>query len=140
MGTRSAGSILVAMALGSVVLSACEPYDVLTTPDVHMRVLDARTLQPIEGATVTVTGESGLRAAGRTDARGLVYLPALERTIVWAPPIPMSRPYPPVAQVTVDASGYQPLTFRSDKNGGAAIVGAKPVTLMPMADLPPAAE
>ena len=126
--------LLCSLLLGAVVgvgLSGCWPYDALATPEVHVMVMDAETLRPVRGATVTVTAESDpeVRGVGRTDERGMAHVPALDRPL-WAPGLPVSNPYP-VARISVEAAGYRSLSFRSDEAGGAAIAGAKPVALVP---------
>jgi hypothetical protein len=116
-------------------LSGCYAYSELASPDVHMRILDAETLQPIKGAKVTVTADvdPDLKSVGRTDQRGLVHLPALDHN-VWGSGVPLANPDPhpyPEARISVEAAGYQPLTFRSTDAGGAYIVGSQPVVLTP---------
>jgi hypothetical protein len=129
------GFYLLVCPLGGIVLSGCWPYSALATPDVHMRVVEANTLRPIEGAVVTIISDVDpeVRGVGRTDSMGMVRLPALDHA-VWALAVPMafpaSNPYP-VGRVTVEAPNYQPLAFRSSEAGGAYIVGAQPVVLMP---------
>jgi hypothetical protein len=129
MRVHPVGLLLLLGALGGT-LAACDPYDALVTPNVNMKVVDAETLQPIDGATVTVAAASDprVRGVGQTDQHGMVHLPALEQTI-WPPPVPISRPYPPVACVTVEAPGYQAVAFRGDGAASAAIAGSQPVAL-----------
>ncbi len=134
--TTRARSVAVCLLLSpavGVALAGCQSFDSLATPDVHLRVVDAGTLQPIEGAKVTVTSnvDPEVRSVAQTDRMGIVHLPALDRTI-WVAPLPVSLPYP-TARITVEAAGYQPLAFISTEAGGAYIAGAKPAALMPAA-------
>jgi len=115
--------------------SGCYAYSELATPEVHMRVLDAATLQPIERAAVTVTADVDpeLKVVGRTDRRGMVHLAALDHN-VWGSGAPLANPDPhpyPTAQVSVEAVGYRRLAFRSTDAGGTYIVGSQPVVLTP---------
>jgi hypothetical protein len=124
--------ISLTVALG---LTGCSAYSELATPEVHMRILDARTLQPIEGALVTVTADvdPDLRGVGRTDRMGMAHIAALDHN-VWGPGAPLANPDPhpyPEARVAVEADGYQPLTLRSTDAGGTYITGSQPVVLTP---------
>jgi len=126
---------LLMSPIAAAALTGCSAYSELATPDVHLRVLDAETLQPIEGALVTVTADvdPDLKGVGRTDQRGMVHLPALDHN-VWGPGAPLADPDPhpyPEARVSVEAARYQPLTFRSTDAGGTYIVGSQPVILTP---------
>lgn len=121
--------------IAAIALTGCSAYSELATPEVYMRVLDAGTLQPIEGALVTVTADvdPDLKGVGRTDQRGMVHLPALDHN-VWGPGAPLANPDPhpyPEARVSVEAARYQPLTFRSTDAGGTYITGSQPVVLTP---------
>jgi hypothetical protein len=133
MRAQAIANNLVMTTIAAVVLAGCYVYSELATPDVHMRVLDADTLQPIEGALVTVTADvdPDLKSAGRTDQRGMVHLPALDHN-VFGPGAPFGNqdPHPyPKASVSVEAARYQPRTFRSTDAGGTYIVGSQPVVL-----------
>jgi len=135
MRTQAIGTCLLMPAIAAIVLVGCSAYSELATPDVHMRVLDAATLQPIEGAVVTVTADvdPDLKGIGRTDARGMVHIPALDHN-VWGPGAPLANPDPhpyPAARVSVEAARYRPLTFLSTDAGGTYIVGSQPVVLTP---------
>jgi hypothetical protein len=135
MRAQAIGITLLMFSMTAIALTGCYAYSELATPDVHIRVLDAETLRPIEGATVTVTADvdPDLKAVGRTDKRGMVHLPALDHN-VWGPGAPLANPDPhpyPEARVLVEAAKYQPLAFRSTDAGGTFIVGSQPVLLTP---------
>lgn len=135
MRAPAIANYLLMSPIAAIALAGCFAYSELATPDVHMRVLDAETLQPIEGAMVTVTADvdPDLKAVGRTDQRGMIHLPALDHN-VWGPGAPFGNqdPHPyPGARVSVEAARYQPLTFRGTDAGGTYIVGSQPVVLTP---------
>src|SRR3954462_1050878 len=95
MRAQAIGIYLLMFPIAAIAFTGCSAYSELATPDVHMRVLDAETLQPIEGALVTVTADvdPDLKAVGRSDQRGMVYLPALDHN-VWGPGAPLANPDP----------------------------------------------
>jgi hypothetical protein len=135
MRKQAFGIHLLMLPLAALALTGCSAYSELATPNVHMRVLDAETHQPIEGAVVTVTADvdPDLKAVGRTDQRGMVHLPALDHN-VWGPGAPLANPDPhpyPEARILVEAPRYQPLTFRSTDAGGTYMIGSQPVVLTP---------
>lgn len=135
MRAKAIGFCQLILPMAGIVLSGCYAYSELATPEVHMRILDAETLQPIEGALVTVAADvdPDLKGVGRTDQRGLAHLSALDHN-VWGSGVPLANPDPhpyPEARVSVEAAGYQPLTFRSTDAGGTYIVGSQPVLLTP---------
>jgi hypothetical protein len=136
MRAQALGIYLLISPMAAIALTGCTTYSELATPDVHLRVLDAATLQPIEGALVTVTADvdPDLKGVGRTDRRGMVHLPALDHN-VWGLGAPLANPDPhpyPQARVLVEAPRYQPRTFRSTDAGGTYIIGSQPVVLTPV--------
>jgi len=130
------GLLLLHFALGVTVVSGCASYSALATPDVHMRIVEAGTLRPVAGATVTITSDADpdVKSAATSDAFGMVHLPARDHDI-WALGAPLAFPDPhpyPIGRITVAAEGYQPRAFQTNEAGGAYVNGVQPVILTPM--------
>ena len=101
--------LLHAITLSTAVCCAgCVPFDRTEIPEIHGKVVDRHTTEPIANASVTITGgwNGNVIVHAITDASGRFEVARVGEA-VWVPPLRWSDEAPD-ARFDVSAAGFNP--------------------------------